>query len=120
MNHLIRFFAMASIIVRPLFNTVYFMCIGVAVSSQRHRNNWRPRRDRINSLWAAILPGKPRPVQTGRQSVAQRLAHWQKDADLSAVRDKKWLDAMPEADRRRWQLLWANVEALLKKAPYKQ
>jgi hypothetical protein len=52
--------------------------------------------------------------------VAQRLAHWQKDADLSAVRDKKWLDAMPEADRRRWQLLWANVEALLKKAPYKQ
>jgi tetratricopeptide (TPR) repeat protein/tRNA A-37 threonylcarbamoyl transferase component Bud32 len=55
-----------------------------------------------------------------RQLMAQRLAHWQKDADLSAVRDKKWLDAMPETDRRRWQQLWADVEALLKKAPDKQ
>ena len=59
-------------------------------------------------------------MQTGRQSVAQRLAHWQKDADLSAVRDKKWLDTVPEADRRRWQHLWADVEALLKKVPDKQ
>jgi tetratricopeptide (TPR) repeat protein len=51
-----------------------------------------------------------------RQFVQQRLAHWQQDADLVAVRDKEWLAAMPEADRARWQKLWADVAALQKEA----
>jgi Flp pilus assembly protein TadD len=48
--------------------------------------------------------------------VRQRLAHWQQDDDLIAVRDKDWLAAMPAFDRARWQQLWADVTALQKQA----
>jgi serine/threonine-protein kinase len=51
-----------------------------------------------------------------RQSVQQRLAQWQSDPDLLAVRDQAWLAAMPEADCAQWQQLWADIEALRKKA----
>jgi hypothetical protein len=54
--------------------------------------------------------------QQVRQVVQQRLAHWQQDDDLIAVRDKDWLAAMPEFDRARWQKLWADVAALQKEA----
>jgi tetratricopeptide (TPR) repeat protein/tRNA A-37 threonylcarbamoyl transferase component Bud32 len=51
-----------------------------------------------------------------RQAVQQRLAHWQQDDDLMAVRYQDWLAAMPEFDRARWQKLWADVAALQKEA----
>src|SRR5262249_45688174 len=51
-----------------------------------------------------------------RQTVRQRLAHWQNAPDLLAVRAPAWLAAMPGADRARWQQLWADVEALRKTA----
>jgi tetratricopeptide (TPR) repeat protein len=51
-----------------------------------------------------------------RQFVQQQLAHWQQDTDLTAVRDKEWLAAMPDFDRARWQRLWADVAALQKEA----
>jgi tetratricopeptide (TPR) repeat protein len=51
-----------------------------------------------------------------RQLVQQRLAHWQNDDDLIAVRDKEWLAAMLNFDRARWQKLWADVAALQKEA----
>jgi hypothetical protein len=46
---------------------------------------------------------------------SRRFAHWQQDSDLIAVPDKDWLAAIPESDRARWQKLWADVDALLKK-----
>src|SRR5262249_57706104 len=87
----------------------------------KERNRWRKQaldwlRADLDAYTRLAEKGNP----AARQLVAQRLAHWQKDSDLSAVRDKKWIDAMPEADRRRWQQLWAEGEALLKKAPDKQ
>jgi hypothetical protein len=33
--------------------------------------------------------------------------------DLIAVRERAWLEAMPPADRRRWQALWADVDTVL-------
>ncbi|MBI1913784.1 MAG: tetratricopeptide repeat protein [Planctomycetes bacterium] len=51
-----------------------------------------------------------------RQTIQQRLAHWQADADLTAVRDAKALTALPEKERAAWQQLWADVAALLVKA----
>ena len=55
-----------------------------------------------------------------RQTVRQRLAHWLKDEDLASVRDEKALPALPEAERKRWQQLWADVAALLKKVDDKK
>jgi tetratricopeptide (TPR) repeat protein/tRNA A-37 threonylcarbamoyl transferase component Bud32 len=54
--------------------------------------------------------------QQVRQLIQERLAHWQQDTDLIAVRDPAWLAAMPELDRARWQKLWADVAALHKQA----
>jgi serine/threonine-protein kinase len=88
---------------------------------QKERDRWRKQAlDWLQADLDAYTRLAEKGNTAARQPVAQRLAHWQKDADLSAVRDKKWLDAMPEADRRRWQQLWADVEALLKKVPDKQ
>jgi tetratricopeptide (TPR) repeat protein len=48
--------------------------------------------------------------------VQQRLSHWQKDSDLAAIRDADALAKLPEAERQACQSLWADVEALLKRA----
>jgi tetratricopeptide (TPR) repeat protein/tRNA A-37 threonylcarbamoyl transferase component Bud32 len=44
--------------------------------------------------------------------VRQRVQHWQKDADLAGVRDRDNLATLPEAERRDWEKLWTDVEAL--------
>jgi hypothetical protein len=50
-----------------------------------------------------------------RQTVRQRLTHWQQDADLASVRDREALDQLPDDERGAWQKLWADVAGLLKK-----
>jgi serine/threonine-protein kinase len=52
-----------------------------------------------------------------RTQVRQKLAHWQRDPDLAGVRDQEALAKLPEPERADWQKLWADVEALLQKAP---
>jgi tetratricopeptide (TPR) repeat protein/serine/threonine protein kinase len=51
-----------------------------------------------------------------RQAVRQTLQHWQEDRDFDIVRGKKALAQLPEGERQAWQQLWAEVEALHKKA----
>jgi hypothetical protein len=36
-----------------------------------------------------------------------------RDGDLAAVRDPAWLAAMPEPERKKWQIFWADVDALI-------
>ena len=50
-----------------------------------------------------------------RQMIQERLAHWDQDPDLTAVRDDKALAALPEKEREDWRKLWADVAALRKK-----
>jgi hypothetical protein len=50
-----------------------------------------------------------------KEAQRQRLAHWQQDSDLAAVRDKAALAQLPEDERRAWGQLWEDVAALLKK-----
>jgi len=38
------------------------------------------------------------------------------EPDLASVRDDKALAALPEKERQAWQKLWADVDALRKKA----
>ncbi len=47
-----------------------------------------------------------------REVVAQTLAHWKGDADLASVRDRDALAKLPEAERKAWEALWADVETL--------
>jgi Flp pilus assembly protein TadD len=48
-----------------------------------------------------------------RQEVRENLKYWKNDTGLAPVRDPAWLEAMPSADRKAWQALWRDVDALL-------
>jgi tetratricopeptide (TPR) repeat protein/tRNA A-37 threonylcarbamoyl transferase component Bud32 len=54
-----------------------------------------------------------------RAALQKLLRHWQQDTDLSTVRDAEALAKLPETERRPWQQLWTDVEALRKKAQSK-
>jgi serine/threonine-protein kinase len=54
-----------------------------------------------------------------KQTVRERVQHWQQDADLAAVRDKEALDKLPDGERDAWRQLWADVADLLKKVEEK-
>jgi tetratricopeptide (TPR) repeat protein len=54
------------------------------------------------------------PAQV-RAAVRQQLAHWQQDSDFAGVRGAA-LAKLPEAERRLWQKLWAEVEELRQRA----
>ncbi len=49
-------------------------------------------------------------------AIVQELQHWKKDSDLSGIRDATSLSNLPEAERKGFQALWAEVEALLERA----
>jgi eukaryotic-like serine/threonine-protein kinase len=51
-----------------------------------------------------------------RAAVQRQMRHWQTDGDLASVRDKDALARLPEAERKQWQNLWAEVEVLRKKS----
>ena len=44
------------------------------------------------------------------------LAHWLRDGDLGSVRGADALAKLPAEERQAWAKLWADVEALLRKA----
>jgi hypothetical protein len=48
-----------------------------------------------------------------KELVVNTLAHWKQDSDLASLRDPKSLEALPEAERLEWQVLWVQVEELL-------
>jgi len=66
--------------------------------------------DAWRGLWDKE-PGKARPV------VAQKMRHWLRDPDLNGVRGPDALAKLPEAERKEWQRLWADVAALLADDP---
>jgi serine/threonine-protein kinase len=55
-----------------------------------------------------------------RALVQRTLADWQQDADLATLREKNALAKLPEAERRNWEKLWADVESLLQRAREKE
>jgi hypothetical protein len=42
----------------------------------------------------------------------QQVQHWLQDPDFAGVRGPEALGRLPEAERRDWQRLWEEVEAL--------
>ncbi len=49
-----------------------------------------------------------------KDTVRQRLAHWQQNADLATVRNA--LDQLPETERAAWRERWQDVETLRQRA----
>ena len=47
-----------------------------------------------------------------RQAVQEMMRHWQTDVDLSGVRHPWSLLRLRDEERRGWQKLWADVDAL--------
>jgi tetratricopeptide (TPR) repeat protein len=54
------------------------------------------------------------PAQA-RAFAEKKLQHRRVDPDLETVRDAEALARLPEAERRAWQQLWADVDALLQR-----
>jgi serine/threonine-protein kinase len=61
-----------------------------------------------------------RTESAARQVVRQRLANWQQDTDLTAVRDPTALDRLPDDERAAWRQFWEDVAALGKKVEEKK
>jgi tetratricopeptide (TPR) repeat protein len=63
--------------------------------------------------WTTILEmGTPQ----ARAAVQQTLQHWQRDPDLASIREAAWLVNLPDNELQPCRQLWAEVEALLKRA----
>jgi tetratricopeptide (TPR) repeat protein len=79
----------------------------------------RLRRQALDWL-RADLDLRTRQVQSAkpadRAAVQQALRRWQKDADLSGIRDKEALAKLPAEEQKSFTQLWADVAALLKNA----
>jgi tetratricopeptide (TPR) repeat protein len=68
------------------------------------------------AAWSKILEGgNPKAPP----AIIQQLAHWKVDTDLAGIRDDAELAKLPEAQRAALRSLWADVEALRKKAEEK-
>ena len=63
--------------------------------------------------WAKLLDGGD---PKARALVAQTLQHWKADADLAGIRDATSLSRLVDPERKEWQSLWSDVDALLKRA----
>jgi serine/threonine-protein kinase len=65
--------------------------------------------------WAKWLEGAD---AADRAAVRKALQRWQSDPNLAGLRDAA-LEKLPEAERATWHAFWADVVALLKRAPEK-
>jgi tetratricopeptide (TPR) repeat protein len=48
-----------------------------------------------------------------QQGVRDRLTPWKNESTLASVRDPVWLAAMTPTDRKAWEALWRDVDAVL-------
>jgi tetratricopeptide (TPR) repeat protein len=65
------------------------------------------------ALWTRHLETGELPA---RGAVQRQLRHWQSDPDLSGIRDAAWIANLPTLELRACRKLWADVEALVKRA----
>src|SRR5437016_2150417 len=83
------------------------------------RTKWWVCRQQALDWLRADLAASTCDAKNGNQNLQQaippRLAPWQQDTDLTALRDEKALAALPAKERAVWQQLWADVAALRKK-----
>jgi tetratricopeptide (TPR) repeat protein len=64
------------------------------------------------TAWQRVLAKEPARAA----AVKQKTRHWLGDRDFAGVRGPDALGRLPEAERRDWQQLWQEVEALRQRA----
>jgi hypothetical protein len=65
------------------------------------------------AAWERVYEsGPPRD----RPAIVQALGDWKVAPNLAAIREPDTLAKLPEAERKAWTSLWAEVEALLQRA----
>ena len=65
------------------------------------------------NAWRGLLDKEP---DKARPTVAEQMQHWLSDPDFNSVRGPDALGKLPEAERKEWQKLWADVAVMLAKA----
>jgi len=65
------------------------------------------------TAWSKVVDGNEPAC---KRHIAGMLALWQQDSDLAGIRDEAALAKLLEAERKAFRALWADVEALRKKA----
>jgi serine/threonine-protein kinase len=65
------------------------------------------------ATWMKLFETGP---ATTHQVIAKDLNHWKEDADLAGIREAGALAKLPEAERKAWQALWADVASLQSRA----
>jgi serine/threonine-protein kinase len=68
------------------------------------------------TAWGKLLDNEP---EKASPTVLQMMQHWQQDPGLAGVRSDA-LAKLPKAEQEEWRKLWADVEALLKRAKEKK
>ena len=63
------------------------------------------------AAWSKVLDSGDAKA---RAAVSPALRHWKQDPDLAGVRDGDALAKLPADERRAWEALWKDVDALLK------
>ena len=63
------------------------------------------------AAWSKVLDSAD---PKARAAVAPTLRHWKEDSDLTGVRDGDAIATLPADERRAWEALWKDVDALLK------
>jgi len=82
---------------------------------KKERARWREQaldwlRADLSAYGKLVDGGKPED----RTLVQQRVQHWQRDAELSGIRDAKELAKLPADERQACEKLWADVALLAK------
>jgi serine/threonine-protein kinase len=69
---------------------------------------------RLDLAWwgKSLDGGKPQ----SRALVRSRMRHWRSDDDLAVVRGKDALARIPAEERKEWERLWTEVDALIRRA----
>jgi serine/threonine-protein kinase len=77
-------------------------------------------RAQARDWFRADLRWYAKTVESGKRSdcavVVKNLQHWKVCPDLASIRDPEARKKLPEAERKEWQALWEEAEALLKRA----
>ena len=68
------------------------------------------------ATWTKLLETGPPQARPG---VGQALDHWKQDTDLAGIRDADALARLPADEQEAWRSLWAEVDALRKRAGIK-
>ena len=65
------------------------------------------------AVWSKLVDSGP---PQARPFVSQTLKHWKADTELAGIRDPAVLDKLPADEQNTCAALWAEVDALVKKA----